>query len=228
MSELIHINDTAAPDLSRREILRGIALALTAAGVGSLDPVSAQHVHEEVKRGRAADGTYTPQLLTEHEFNTVKRLAELIVPADEKGPECRRRGRGGVHRSSLQSKRSTGRDLHGRAWVGWTPACDSSTRRPSSRRRNRNKPRCSIYSSKPSAPPAEADHAWGESEYADFRDYGIEERFGPRRRRQLFRLVCARCRSTPITPAKRACGMSAISATTRSRNTPYPKSRSIS
>ena len=44
MSELIQINDTAAPDLSRREMLRGIALALTAAGVGSLDPVSAQGV----------------------------------------------------------------------------------------------------------------------------------------------------------------------------------------
>ena len=89
MSELIQIdNPKERAGISRREILRRIALGLTAAGIGRLDRASAQHVHEEVKRGKAADGTYTPQLLTDHEFNTVKRLAELIVPADEKGPSA--------------------------------------------------------------------------------------------------------------------------------------------
>lgn len=82
MSEFVQISD-----LSRRDAIRRIALALTAAGAGAsgaLDIASAQHVHKEVKSSKAAAGDYTPKLLTEHEFQTVSKLAELIVPADER------------------------------------------------------------------------------------------------------------------------------------------------
>jgi len=82
MSEFIQISD-----LSRRDAIRRIALALTAAGAattGALDIASAQHVHKEVKSSKGAAGDYTPKLLTEHEFQTVSKLAELIVPADER------------------------------------------------------------------------------------------------------------------------------------------------
>ena len=79
MSELVQISG-----LSRRDAIRRIALALTAAGTASLDFASAQHVHKEVESAKTAAGGYEPKLLTEHEFQTVSRLAELIVPADDK------------------------------------------------------------------------------------------------------------------------------------------------
>lgn len=79
MSELVGIED-----LSRRDAIRRIALALTAAGTASLDFTSAQHIHKEVNKSRSAGGDYKPKFFTEQEFKTVSRLAELIVPADEK------------------------------------------------------------------------------------------------------------------------------------------------
>ncbi|MFN7924899.1 MAG: gluconate 2-dehydrogenase subunit 3 family protein [Bryobacteraceae bacterium] len=74
MSNLIQIDD-----VSRRDLIRGIALALTSAGV--LDLEAAQHVHQEAAAAKKA-GVYTPRELVAHEFKTVERLAELIVPAD--------------------------------------------------------------------------------------------------------------------------------------------------
>lgn len=70
--------------VSRRDALRRIALALTAAGTGSLDLASAQQVHHAA-RNSTADGVYDPTFLKPHEYRTVGRLAELIVPADERG-----------------------------------------------------------------------------------------------------------------------------------------------
>lgn len=65
---------------SRRDLVK-IALAVTAAG--SIDTVSAQHVHHAVEETKAASGgVYKPQLFTAHEYKTIQRLAELIVPAD--------------------------------------------------------------------------------------------------------------------------------------------------
>jgi len=75
----------SANDFSRRDVLRNIALALTAAGAGRLAPAAAQEVHERVKEEKAETGGYRPKLFTEHEWKTVSRLAELIVPADEGG-----------------------------------------------------------------------------------------------------------------------------------------------
>jgi Gluconate 2-dehydrogenase subunit 3 len=67
--------------LSRRELLRKAALVILSGG--PLQVVFAQHVHEQVRQERASSGgAYTPKLLTDHEYKTVTRLAELIVPAD--------------------------------------------------------------------------------------------------------------------------------------------------
>jgi gluconate 2-dehydrogenase gamma chain len=67
---------------SRREILKNIAMAVTvAAGVPAAD---AQHVHHAAAEVKAkAGGKYTPKALNAHEYLTVRRLAELIIPADE-------------------------------------------------------------------------------------------------------------------------------------------------
>ena len=67
---------------TRREILRNIAASMTLAGGISAD--AAQHVHQEaaeVKKKSA--GVYKPRLLNAHEYATVRRLTELIIPADD-------------------------------------------------------------------------------------------------------------------------------------------------
>ena len=66
---------------TRREILRNIAASVT---LGGLSAEAAQHVHQhtaEVKKKAA--GVYKPRLLNAHEFATVRRLAEVIIPADD-------------------------------------------------------------------------------------------------------------------------------------------------
>ena len=88
MSELIQIETGVKRDPSRREVLRNIAMAMTTVGAGSLSALSAQHVHAEVQRSKEVNGTYERQFFTRHEFNTVRRLAELIVPADKQGPSA--------------------------------------------------------------------------------------------------------------------------------------------
>jgi hypothetical protein len=66
---------------TRREVLRNIAMAVTFAGIPA---DAAQHVHTAAAEAKtAAGGTYKPKLFNPHEYATVKRLAELIIPADE-------------------------------------------------------------------------------------------------------------------------------------------------
>jgi gluconate 2-dehydrogenase gamma chain len=71
-------------ETSRRELLKTIAAAAMA---GPLTLEAAQHVH-----GIAADekvaGNYRPKALTAHEYKTLQVLADLIIPADERGPSA--------------------------------------------------------------------------------------------------------------------------------------------
>lgn len=64
------------------ETLKNIAMAVTAfAGVPASD---AWYVHNAVGEARAAaGGAYTPQTFNAQEYATVRRLAELIMPADD-------------------------------------------------------------------------------------------------------------------------------------------------
>lgn len=79
MSKLVQISE-----ISRRDTLRGIALAVFAAGFGvPMDRAAAQQVHGQAANLKGVLGGYRRQALTEHEWETVKRLAELIVPADD-------------------------------------------------------------------------------------------------------------------------------------------------
>jgi gluconate 2-dehydrogenase gamma chain len=74
-------------NISRRDLLKtlGSSMILTAGGVGVLPPVLAQHVHSAVMEIKSLDGgvNYQPKYLTKHEFATMRRLSEIIVPADE-------------------------------------------------------------------------------------------------------------------------------------------------
>ena len=74
-------------DVTRRDLVK-IALAVTTAG-GAIDVASAQHVHEAAAADKAASGgVYKPKLFNEHEYLTLRKLAELIVPADDVSPSA--------------------------------------------------------------------------------------------------------------------------------------------
>src|SRR5579884_120203 len=80
-------------DVSRRELVQ-IALAAVAAG-GAVETASAQHVHQVAADEKAANnGVYKPKAFTDHEYKTLLRLAELIVPADELSPSALDSGAG--------------------------------------------------------------------------------------------------------------------------------------
>jgi len=79
-------------DLSRREVLRNVALAATAVVSGQLSLEAAQHVHQQVKQEKRSAGVYKLKLFNEREYKTLGRLAELIVPADEVSSSAREAG----------------------------------------------------------------------------------------------------------------------------------------
>ena len=71
--------------LSRRELLRHLAVAATSAAAGGFNLEAAKVVHAFVAEGRTQPGGYAPRSLTAHQYGTVARLAELVIPADDGG-----------------------------------------------------------------------------------------------------------------------------------------------
>ena len=72
-------------EISRRDALRRIALALTAAGF--VDRVSAQEVHQMASKAVTADGgRYQPKALSLHDYQTLERLTDLIIPVENGAP----------------------------------------------------------------------------------------------------------------------------------------------
>lgn len=69
-------------ETSRRELLKAIAAA---ALIGPLGLEAAQHVHGIAAAEKSAAG-YKPKALTAHEYKALRVLADLIIPADERGP----------------------------------------------------------------------------------------------------------------------------------------------
>lgn len=76
---------TGETGITRRAVLRQLALAVTAAGAGAFNVEAARVVHALAGEAREQAGGYSPAALGEHQFRTVTRLAELIVPADTGG-----------------------------------------------------------------------------------------------------------------------------------------------
>ena len=66
-------------DTTRRDLIRSIALSAVLGGVSAAD---AQHVHHEVAEVKAAEGVYKPKVFAEHEYQSLRTLADMIIPAD--------------------------------------------------------------------------------------------------------------------------------------------------
>src|SRR5436309_737260 len=71
-------------DVSRRDLLR---ITLTTFGVSVVSAEAAQHVHNAVNDvKKTAQDPYKPKCFTASEYKTLQRLADLIVPADDRSP----------------------------------------------------------------------------------------------------------------------------------------------
>src|SRR5438046_2003409 len=71
----------------RLEFSRRDLLARLAAGVSVAAVADAQHVHETMAQQKTAQkGPYKPKALTAHEYATLQKLSDYIIPADEHSP----------------------------------------------------------------------------------------------------------------------------------------------
>ena len=73
-------------EISRRDVLRRIGAALVA--TGAIDRLSAQEVHHIALSSAqtASGGAYAPKALTDHEYRTLEKLTDFIVPVEEGKP----------------------------------------------------------------------------------------------------------------------------------------------
>lgn len=70
-------------EITRRDVLQRLTLAIAAAG--AIDVLDAEAAHDAVRQAAAAaGGAYAPEALSAHEFSTLERLTDLIIPADAK------------------------------------------------------------------------------------------------------------------------------------------------
>ena len=71
-------------DITRRDLLRRLGATLMATGV--LDRVSAQEIHHLAMAQSGSSGTYAPKALSDHEYTTLVRLTDLIIPVENGKP----------------------------------------------------------------------------------------------------------------------------------------------
>src|SRR5258708_914466 len=71
-------------EITRRDVLRRLGLTLMATGV--LDRVSAQEVHQMAHEAHTTAGSYSPKALSDHEYGTLVRLTDLIIPVEDGKP----------------------------------------------------------------------------------------------------------------------------------------------
>ena len=66
-------------DISRRDVLRRLALTLTATGL--IDRVAAQEVHLMAAQA-AGGGTYAPKTFSAAQYKTLERMTDIIIPVE--------------------------------------------------------------------------------------------------------------------------------------------------
>ncbi len=70
-------------DITRRQALKGLAAAFATAG--AIDQLAAADTHALVAQVTAT-GPYTPRSLTAHEYQTLLRLTDFIIPVENDKP----------------------------------------------------------------------------------------------------------------------------------------------
>jgi hypothetical protein len=70
-------------DITRRDVLRRLGLTLMATGV--LDRVSAQEVHQ-MTAAQGGPSSYTAKAMSAHDYRTLERLTDLIIPVENGKP----------------------------------------------------------------------------------------------------------------------------------------------
>lgn len=107
-------------DIQRRDILRSAAIA---AALGQLTPLSAQHVHQQAGAAKQANaGHYQPKLFNEHDYKTVARLADLIIP-----PEGAEPGGAAAGAPEFIDLLCSGADPLAQTWLGGLAWLDSAS-----------------------------------------------------------------------------------------------------
>lgn len=71
-------------EITRRDALRRLALALAA--TGTIDRLGAEEVHAMTALAQASGGPFTPRSFTDAQFRTLERLTDLIIPVENGAP----------------------------------------------------------------------------------------------------------------------------------------------
>ena len=74
---------TEIKSISRRDALKSMTYAAALLSSGELPTGAAAQVHHQVEQEQKTSGFYKPRAFNDHEYGTIKHLAELIIPADE-------------------------------------------------------------------------------------------------------------------------------------------------
>jgi hypothetical protein len=70
--------------LTRRDILRTLAIEAVGGSVLQVIPADAAEYLHEMVRGEKAAGKYAPKFFTAHQYETLTLLCDTIIPKDEK------------------------------------------------------------------------------------------------------------------------------------------------
>jgi hypothetical protein len=71
-------------EISRRDAVRRLGLALLA--TGAIDRLAAQEIHHLAGAAQGAGGQYKPVSFNAHEFRTLERLTDMIIPVENGRP----------------------------------------------------------------------------------------------------------------------------------------------
>jgi gluconate 2-dehydrogenase gamma chain len=89
MSDPKEEQDRAGVNVSRRNLFQILGATVPAAAlVGAAGPLEAQHNHGSAADAPASKAPYQRKVFDDHQFQTVKVLCDLIIPADESGPSA--------------------------------------------------------------------------------------------------------------------------------------------
>src|SRR5438270_13423153 len=87
MSDPKEEQERVGGNVSRRNLFQILGATVPAAAlVGTAGTLEAQHNHGSSAETSASKGPYQRKAVDDHQFQTVKVLCDLIIPADESGP----------------------------------------------------------------------------------------------------------------------------------------------